>query len=331
AARKGPPVTIRFRLRVSAGREAPRYRWVEARLAPSPAADGVAVMAIRDASVMVEQEELLRRAQEDASAARGARSAFLSTINHELRTPLNAVLGFSEVMANAETRPADPARIGEYAGLIHGAGRELLRTVNAMIDVTRLESGVYELDTEEGDLRTAVEGAIEAFREEHPATDIRIDLPHSPVSLAYDERALRTVIVELLSNAAKFGCKGGLIRVGVRQEKAGAHLFVRDEGAGIPAEKVANLGRHFARLDDGLARAQGGVGLGLSLVHGLVALHGGKVTIASTAGIGTTFTVTLPGVFAASSNIHRLERAKEDRDTGVPEDSSAQDRERLSA
>lgn len=320
AAHGGAPVVVRFRLRVSAANDAPSYRWVEAQVAPSPAAKGVAVLALRDAGAMITQEDRLQRALEDAAKARGARAAFLSTINHELRTPLNAVLGFSEVLAGAETRPADPGRIGEYASLIHGAGKDLLRTINAMIDVTRLESGVYEFDAEAGDIGDAIEAAVSAFRDENPGVEIRVDIPQAPVQLPFDGRALRTVIHELLSNAAKFGRRGGLIRIGLRQEPRQVQLFIRDEGVGLASEKIAMLGRHFARLDDGLAREQGGVGLGLSLVHGLTALHGGRVTIASTAGVGTTVTVTLPldPTETSSATLHRLERPRSDTDAQAP-------------
>jgi two-component system, cell cycle sensor histidine kinase DivJ len=308
------PRTVRARLRSSAEREAPRYRWIEARIAASPHADGTAVTALRDISQQVEDEERAVAMAAEAGAANDARAAFLSTVNHELRTPLNAIIGFSELLANPLTTPQNPARLQEYATLINGAGQELLRMITAMIDVTRIDSGIYEFEAEQADLKCVVESAIEAFRQEPEAkgASFVFDAPSETLEANIDQRAFRQVLNQLLSNAAKFGGSAAPISVLLSTNGSRIEIAIVDKGPGIPLEKLEKLGRHFERLDESLARERGGVGLGLSLASGLMALHGGRVAITSKAGMGTTVTLSLlrVGSVAADqpSNVHSLSK-----------------------
>jgi two-component system, cell cycle sensor histidine kinase DivJ len=310
-AQGGPARNLRLRLRTSASSQAPRYRWIEVYVAPSAAGGETALATLRDISNQVAEEERLMMLASEAEAARTARAAFLSTVNHELRTPLNAIIGFSDILANPATLPPNPDRAREYAAIINGAGQDLLRMVTAMIDITRLDSGVYEFDAEIADLAPLVESATDAFRNEHEGKDITVTVTGADDHLkaAMDFRAMRSVMAELLSNAVKFGGNPGKITVAMCGDEDTVMIKVIDRGPGIPEDKLHVLGQHFARLDERLARQHGGIGLGLSLVRGLIGLHGGSISFASKLGKGTTVTVALPrpGVIPAQqSNVHPL-------------------------
>jgi two-component system, cell cycle sensor histidine kinase DivJ len=267
---------------------------------------------LRDISQQVAEEERLSIIAADAETARSARAAFLSTVNHELRTPLNAIIGFSDILANPATTPQNADRAREYATIINGAGQDLLRMVTAMIDITRLDSGVYDFEAEPADLCSVVEAAVDAFRQEPDGknTAIKITRTTSTDSLdaPLDQRAFRTVLGQILSNAAKFG---GSAPISVAIGGDAEHLTVKvsDRGPGIPAEQLAALGRHFERLDESLSRDRNGIGLGLSLARGLMGLHNGRMAIESKPGKGTTVTLSLPRTGAkpaTATNIHAL-------------------------
>ena len=310
---------LRLRLRASLDDSAPRYRTVE--FAVAPGGEGVALAVLRDVTAVVAAEECQAALAAEGEAARRARAAFLSTINHELRTPLNAIIGFSDILANPATTPQSPARLREYAALINGAGQDLLRIVNAMIDITRLDSGSYEFEAEPAELCAAVAAATTAFRLDGgigPAAEVEVVPAEAPVEVRIDERAFRAVLNQILANAVKFGGSAGPITVSVAASESEASVVVRDRGPGVPTEKLAQLGRHFARGDDALSRSRGGPGLGLSLAAGLMALHGGRIGIANAADGGAVVTLTLPRPDreATGDNIHPLpqRRPAEERD-----------------
>ncbi len=290
---------LRLRLRTSASNQAPRYRWIEAHVFPSVIGSETAMATLRDISDQVAEEERLLVAAAEAEAAKAARSAFLSTVNHELRTPLNAIIGFSDILANPATTPQNPERSREYAAIINGAGQDLLRMVTAMIDVTRLDTGIYEFDAESTSLLPLVESAVDAFRQD---TEAKHDLPlkvtltttDENMQATVDHRAIRSVLAELLSNAAKFGGTTGAIAVDLSSNDDTLLIKITDRGPGIPEAQLAALGQQFGRLDESLSREHGGIGLGLSLVRGLVGLHHGSVRFESRLGKGTTVIIALP-------------------------------------
>ncbi len=311
-ARGGPDRSLRLRLRTSASSEAPRYRWIEVNISHSITGGDIAMATLRDISQQVAEEERLAIIAAGAETARSARAAFLSTVNHELRTPLNAIIGFSDILTNPATTPTTSERAREYATIINGAGQDLLRMVTAMIDITRLDSGVYDFEAETTELGSVVEAAIETFRHEPEGKDaaIRITKITSAVSLdaPLDQRAFRTVLAQLLSNAAKFGGSAPII-VAIGADEHFVTVKVSDRGPGIPPERLAALGRHFERLDESLSRDRNGIGLGLSLARGLMGLHNGLMGIESKPGKGTTVTLSLPRTGAkptTATNIHAL-------------------------
>ncbi len=304
-ARGGEARKLRARMRSAIDGSAPRYRSVE--FAIMPGEGGVALASLRDVSDLAAAEEAHATLVSESESASRARAAFLSTVNHELRTPLNAIIGFSDIIANPSTTPTNPERLREYARLINGAGQDLLRIISAMIDITRLDSGVYDFDAEPMDLEAAVLNAVDAFRQEPEGVGAVIDVAPAEETLdaLIDRRAFRAVMHQLLSNAVKFG-KPHPIEVRTSVEDRWAVVTIVDRGPGMPADKLAQVGRNFARADEGLTRSHGGVGLGLSLAGGLMALHGGEIRLDSAPGEGTSVVLRLPRAPSVPNNVRSL-------------------------
>jgi two-component system, cell cycle sensor histidine kinase DivJ len=311
-ARGGPDRSLRLRLRTSASSETPRYRWIAVNISHSVTGGDIAMATLRDISQQVVEEERLAVIAAGAETARSARAAFLSTVNHELRTPLNAIIGFSDILANPATTPPSADRAREYATIINGAGQDLLRMVTAMIDITRLDSGVYDFEAELTEMSSVVEAAVDAFRHEPEGKEATIRVTKTtstgPLDAPLDQRAFRAVLAQVLSNAAKFGGSTA-ISVAIGGDPEQVTVKVSDRGPGIPPEQLAALGRHFERLDESLSRDRNGIGLGLSLARGLMGLHNGRMGIESKPGKGTTVTLSLPRTGAkpaTATNIHAL-------------------------
>jgi two-component system, cell cycle sensor histidine kinase DivJ len=297
AATQQAPRAVHLHMRRSLDDAIPHYRWVELKVAPS--ASGQLFGALRDVDDDMEETSALQRAQNDAAQAKLARSAFLSTINHELRTPLNAIIGFSEILSNPQTIPVNATKTQEYATLIHGAGRDLFRKISAMVDVTRLDSGVYDINKEPSDIISLLESAVESFRLEPDANAVPVEFDKDAaikdhLDVDMDSGAMRSILFQLLSNAAKFGGTQKPIQMHLSATDKDITISIKDSGPGIPQEKLELLGTYFARLDETLNRAHGGIGLGLSLARGIVALHQGQMRIESRTGKGTNVMLTLP-------------------------------------
>jgi two-component system, cell cycle sensor histidine kinase DivJ len=299
------PAAIRFRLKADAEAPEPRYRWAQLRLL-SADASGLWLASLRDVSDAVAEDE--RLAEAAAALSRGviARDAFLSTVNHEARTPLNAIVGFSELLANPATTPADPKRVREYAGLIHEAGHDLLRKISAMIDITRLEAGAYDFAPEPLDAGELARLAVEGFRLDRglDGRKIAVSRPAQPAMAELDARAFGTALADLLANAHSHG-QGAEVQVSVEAAAEGVSLTVRDRGPGFAAEKL--------RLaQDGIMGAGGGAGLGLTRARGIAALHGGTLRVDNAPGAGAVATLHFPaaGVDAPAGKVVRLADAR---------------------
>ena len=299
-----PARKIRVRMRTALDGAHPRFRSVEFSIMPG--SDRVALASIRDVSDMVAAEEAHARLVSDSESASRARAAFLTTVNHELRTPLNAIIGFSDIIANPATTPGSPERLREYARLINGGGQDLLRIVTAMIDITRLDSGVYDFEAEPADLCATVEATVESFLQEPEYAGAIIELAATePVDALIDQRAFRAVMQQILSNAVKFGGSDA-IAVTTGTDGRWATVTVSDRGPGLDPEKLSQIGRNFARTDEALTREHGGIGLGLALAGGLMTLHGGEIRISSTLGKGTSVTLCLQPAAVTMTNVHTL-------------------------
>ena len=238
-------------------------------------------------------DEARRRAEE----ANLAKSRFLATMSHELRTPLNAILGFSEVMSNEVLGPLENETYRDYARDINGSGRHLLHLINEILDLSRIEAGRYQLTEEPVTLEGVVEECCHLMELKARNKDIRVTQqfePHLPRIFA-DERSLRQIALNLLSNAIKFAPSGSEVRVRVGWTAGGGqYISVKDNGPGIPEDEIPVVLSAFGQGAIAIKSAEQGTGLGLPIVQGLVALHGGEFQLHSRLREGTEAIAIFP-------------------------------------
>jgi signal transduction histidine kinase len=224
-------------------------------------------------------------------------------MSHELRTPLNSIIGFSAILrdAAATTRPD---RLQKFAENIHIAGNHLLRLINDILDLSKVEAGRLELQPEEFDLREAVasvERVVKGICAEASVvllTSIDETLP----AVVLDEARTKQILLNLLSNAVKFSTQGGFVRLRVEHVPAersligtdSVSLVVSDQGIGMPPEELPKIFDQFYQIERHGVLRRRGTGLGLSLTKGFIELHGGRITVESEIDRGSTFSVTLP-------------------------------------
>ncbi len=238
-------------------------------------------------------DESRRRAEE----ANLAKSRFLATMSHELRTPLNAILGFSEVMKNEVFGEHGVPLYKEYANDIHSSGEHLLNVINEILDLSRVEAGRYELQEEVVDFAGVVDDCVHMLemRAHNRSLTVKATFESGLPRIWADERALRQVALNVLSNAIKFTPAGGEVQVKVGWTASGGqYLTVRDTGPGIPEDEIPIIMTSFGRGTSAIKQAQEGTGLGLPIVKSLVDLHGGTFTLKSKVREGTEVTITIP-------------------------------------
>ncbi|KQP75059.1 PAS domain-containing sensor histidine kinase [Methylobacterium sp. Leaf113] len=254
------------------------------------------VAVTRDVTEHRRHSEELEQARAEAERADEVKSRFLANVSHELRTPLNAIIGFSEVLAGEGGLATDPERTREYAGIIRNSGQHLLEVVNTLLDMSRIQSGHFDYAPDTLDMRALVEACCDLMQLKFDQAGVILvrDVGPVPVEITADLRACRQMFINLLSNALKFTPRGGRVEVGLRWSGQNLDLIVADTGIGISAADLPRVGSPFYQCAGGYERTHEGTGLGLSVVQGLVGLHGGAITLESTRGEGTTFTVTLP-------------------------------------
>ena len=321
AATQGASSSVEFRIRREApgeGDASAAYIWVDMRCRPldrdgGSDAEREVVAAIRDVTERKTQEQAVEGAREEAERANAAKSRFLATMSHELRTPLNAIIGFSEMLANEEMMQLDKARRREYATLIGESGHHLLSVVNGILDMSKIETGNFEITPEPFAPAPVVGGCCDlmALRAAESGIDIVCSVSDLPDMVA-DKRAVKQILINLLSNAIKFTRRGG--KVTVTGERDGAHVLftVKDTGVGIAEDDLRHVGDPFFQVRTAYDRTHDGTGLGLSIVKGLVDLHGGEVSIRSQLGAGTAVMVRLPvdceqtRAIERASNVERL-------------------------
>jgi PAS domain S-box-containing protein len=237
------------------------------------------------------------RARDLAEAASRAKSQFLAHTSHELRTPLNAIIGFSEVMAGELLGPIGQPRYREYANDIRTSARHLLDLINDMLDMARIEVGKYRIEPGEVDAAALVEQVLAMTRglAETAGIELARRGVEPGVRLFVDGRAIKQVLVNLISNSIKFTPSGGRIEVRMaRTATGGLAVAVADTGRGIPAAALPTLFEPFQQASAVQARAGGGAGLGLWISRNLMRMHEGELAIESVEGRGTTATLTVP-------------------------------------
>jgi two-component system cell cycle sensor histidine kinase PleC len=237
-------------------------------------------------------------ARRRAEAANIAKSRFLAQMSHELRTPLNAILGFSEVMKGEIFGPHQVPAYKDYAGDIHNSGVHLLGLINEILDLSRIEAGRYELHEEPVRLCDIVEDCLRLLqlRAESKGLHVALEFAKGLEPIWADERAIRQVCLNLMSNALKFTPRGGRITLLVSATPDGGQmLIVKDTGPGIPKEEIPRVMQAFGQGSLAHQTAEGGTGLGLPIVQNLVTLHGGIFELRSELRKGTEAVVSLPG------------------------------------
>jgi cell cycle sensor histidine kinase DivJ len=254
------------------------------------------VAVMRDVTERKAQEQGIEAARSEAERADAAKGRFLATMSHELRTPLNAVIGFSDMLMHESAMQLDPARRLEYAGLIHDSGQHLLSVVNLVLDMSKIESGNFVIAPEPFEPAPVIRNCCDllGLKARETGLEIAVRLADDLPEIVADKRALKQMLLNLLSNALKFTASGG--RITVSAAACGAHLdiAVEDTGVGIAAEHLQQIGNPFFQVRDAYDRPYEGTGLGLSIVKGLANLHGGKLQVESEPGIGTRMTIRLP-------------------------------------
>jgi signal transduction histidine kinase/CheY-like chemotaxis protein len=236
----------------------------------------------------------LGRLYQELVAASQHKSAFLANMSHELRTPLNAIIGYSEMLhetAQEEGREdflPDLERIGQ-------AGRHLLDLINGILDLSKIEAGKMEVYLEEVDLAGLIEevrAIAEPLAAAH-ANRLEIRCPPAPGTLRTDRTKLKQSLLNLLSNAGKF-TRGGHISLSVERSTSAVSFAVSDTGIGISADQLGRLFQAFSQADAATARRYGGTGLGLAITRHFCEMLGGRITVESAPGAGSTFTIVLP-------------------------------------
>lgn len=305
AARGDEGRSVEFRLR----RDAPRglvqsadFIWVEMRCRPldQVADEGEVVAVIRDVTDRKMQQEALEQARNAAEQADASKTQFLATMSHELRTPLNAIIGFSDMMAQEDVLMLDAARRKEYAQLIRDSGQHLLSVVNGILDMSKMETGNFEIAPEPFAPRPALLNCCNllALKARESGVDLITRAAEDLPVMNGDPRAFKQIALNLVSNAIKFTERGGSVTVSATVEGSRLMLRVTDTGVGIDADDLKRIGNPFFQAGKTYQRRHEGTGLGLSIVKGLVGLHQGEMGVESKLGEGTTVTVTLPLSFA---------------------------------
>jgi two-component system cell cycle sensor histidine kinase PleC len=260
-----------------------------------------------DSRLRFEVEDLARELEEardealrkrfEAETANASKTAFLANMSHELRTPLNAILGFSEIIEKECFGPAGSPRYKEYAGDIHSSGSHLLSLINDLLDVAKIEAGRMEIDACPLEARKTLEAALKiiAVKARERRQELVIEVSPDVPELFADERALKQILINLVSNAVKFTPEGGRIGVVASRSRSGDfQIMVEDNGPGIPRDKLDKIFKPFSQVDNRYDRQGGGTGLGLALVRGLTELHGGRAWLESEQGRGARAYVVLP-------------------------------------
>ena len=255
------------------------------------------LLGIQDITERRQEAEVLRAARDHADAVNRSKTEFLANMSHELRTPLNAIIGFSETINRELFGPIGNEKYREYAQDIHHSGVHLLNVINDILDLSKIEAGHFDLYEEEVDLddvfgSTAI---ILRPRAEQAGVTLKYNEEMSGEFEIYaDARAIKQVLINLISNAVKFSDEGDVVHIGASVHDEVFRIFVRDEGIGMAPEDIPKALAPFTQVDGSLSRSHEGTGLGLPLAMRLVELHGGELVIESARGEGTSVYIDLP-------------------------------------
>jgi PAS domain S-box-containing protein len=247
--------------------------------------------------VLAERERELEVARDQAEAANRAKSSFLATMSHELRTPMNAIIGFAEVI-NSEAFGGLTPKQREHVGDIMESGQHLLQLINDILDMSKIEAGRFEINEELGDLDHLIAGSVRINEPLAMRRSVRIEIenPHPGLNVLADQRAVRQILLNLISNAVKFSAEKGVVTIRLsRAESGDLAIAVIDRGIGMSAETVARIFEPFYQGSGvDFRHKREGTGLGLAISQKLAAMHGGVIRIESRLGAGSSVILTLP-------------------------------------
>ena len=233
----------------------------------------------------------------EAELASKIKSEFIANMSHELRTPLNTVIGFSKLLSEHQRRPLPENEIVEYASLIHDAAGHLLSVINDILDISKIQSGKYTLDSREIRLDEILQAILSSFRlmAGEASVTLKPQMAYDLPMVRGDAVKLRQIFTNLISNAIKFTPAGGTVTIeALRANTGGLAILVRDTGVGMTADEIQIAMTPFGQVDGSRTRWREGTGLGLPIAKALVELHGGTIEVRSTKGSGTTVSVFLP-------------------------------------
>jgi PAS domain S-box-containing protein len=253
--------------------------------------------SVRDVTERRAREAALRQASLDAEAADKAKATFLANMSHEIRTPMNGVLGFAELLLASDLDRENRLQVK----LIAESGRAMMRLLNDILDISKIESGQMQIAAEPVDLRHVLRSASKLMEPGARAKDVDISVridPSLPRYISGDQLRLRQIILNLIGNAIKFTERGWVELYAAAEDGIGGvsllRIDVRDSGIGIEASQLDRIFKHFAQADDTIGRRFGGTGLGLPISAELARLMGGGISVESAPGQGATFTLRLP-------------------------------------
>jgi len=288
---------------------------VDFSLRPIRDEDGTVIFLVpegRDISELKETEAALRAAKREAEAANRSKTQFLAVMSHELRTPLNAVLGYSEVMQAELFGPIGNERYRGYVDAIHTSGRHLLGIIDDILEISRIELGVVDLNEDTVVVSDLVARAAQilASRATEAGVDLQIEVAPDLPLLRCDARRVIQMLVNVGVNGIKFTPRGGIVRIeALRDEDGGITFLIRDTGAGIAPEDQSRVWEAFVQSGDALVRGRGGVGLGLAITRALIDAHGGTAGLESVPGQGTVVALWFPPQRVRESNRAHPERS----------------------
>jgi PAS domain S-box-containing protein len=268
----------------------------------------------------------LSRTNAELARAMRTKDEFLATMSHELRTPLNAILGLSESLMEQVYGPLNEKQL-KTLGTIERSGRHLLTLINDILDLSKIEAGKMDLHYSPVFLETVCQASLLFVRQQafKKKVDVTFTIDEALTTMQADERRLKQILINLLTNAVKFTPEGGKVGLEVRGEADEDIVVftVWDTGIGIAPEAQKRLFQPFVQIDSGLARQHGGTGLGLALVARLTEIHGGSVQIESEEGMGSRFTVQLPQVPQMTTGAQTAEHEAAQQEEEPPQQAQA--------
>jgi len=249
--------------------------------------------ALRDRARMAE-----KAARVEGELASRIKSEFIANMSHELRTPLNTIMGFSKLLTEHSRRKLPEADVVEYAGLIHDAASHLLTIINEILDISKMQSGKYSLESTEVAMEEVLTGCMKSLLPVAEDARVTVDFVQQPYRLPNvrgDAVKLRQILMNLVGNAIKFTPSGGTVTIeAIARSDTGLTINIRDTGVGMTPDEIRIALMPFGQVDGRLTRWREGTGLGLPIAKSLIELHGGELLITSNKAQGTEIVINFP-------------------------------------